>query len=118
MFLKFTWIISKLRFIVQNKTKLFTLKYLYNTLDHGRDIRQHNGKSVRSFRGLQFWSVVSAGAISRAEIEGIGWRQLELWRRGLYIGDDSMEECLLCLLEEFQDSWQDRIRASRLSIVL
>lgn len=56
------------------------LKYLYNALDHGSDIRQHDSKSVCSFCGLQFWSVMSAGAISRAEIEGIGRRQLELRR--------------------------------------
>lgn len=106
-------------FIVQNRrTKLFTSKYLNNALDHGSDIRQHDSKSMRSFSGLQFWSIVSAGAISRAEIEGISWRQFELWRRRLYIGDDSMEERLLCLLEELQDSWQDRIRASWLPIVL
>lgn len=44
---------------------------------------------------------MSAGAISGAEIEGVRWRQLELWRRGFYIGDDSVKECLLCLLEKF-----------------
>lgn len=106
-------------FIAQNRrTKIFTLKYLDNTLDHGSNICQHDGKSMRSFCGLQFWSVMSASAISCAEIEGISWRQLKLWCRRLYIGDDSVEKRFLCFLEELQDCWQDWIRASRLPIVL
>lgn len=92
--------------------------YLDNTLDHGSDVRQHDGETVRSLRRLQFRSIVRAGAISRAQVEGVSGCQLELRRRGLHVRNDSVKERLLCLFEELQYSRQDRIRASRLSIVL
>lgn len=61
---------------------------------------------------------MSAGAISRAQIESVGRRELELRRRRFHVGDDGVKERLFCLLEELQDSGQDWIRTSRLSIVL
>ena len=91
---------------------------LYDALDHGGDVGEHEGEAVGALGGLQLGPVVRAGAVPRRQVQRVRGRELELGRRGLDVRDDRVQEGLLGLLEELEHRRQDGVGAARLLLLL